>query len=60
MIFDFRNDSINFLPVSTNMNYLENGLYKSLIININHPAEVPTKSDMNCLASLEVIQISSF
>ena len=52
-IFDRRfpllseNHSIDFLPVSENVNYLENGL-------------VPTKFDMICLVSFEIIQISSF
>ena len=58
------NDSINFLPASTNMNYLKNGLdsiYKSLAQQAwNHPANVPTKFDLNCLVSFEVIQISIF
>ena len=62
--FSFLISGMIFLPVSTNMNYLKNGLdfiYKSLAQQAqNHPANVPTKSDMNCLRSFEVIQISSF
>ena len=64
LFFISENDSVNFLSVSKNVNYLENGLdsiYKSLAkLTLNRLANVPTKFDMNCLVSFEVIQISRF
>ena len=59
-----QDDSINFLSVSKNVNYLENcsdSTYKSLAQqSYTHSTNVPTKFDMNCLVSFEVIPIFSF